>query len=370
MVSDDFRPAVTGVGVYLERTIPELLRRGHRVAVVTSRRGGQPAEESWGGAAIFRTFSLPVLGFYQALPSRRTLRGVFDRVAPDLVHHHYVGFLMRRAVALARARGIPQLATHHFGPEVLSGNILLRPFRSWMWRELVAHQNRCDAVIAPSPEIAKTLTARGVRAPLRVVPNALRYDDGPVTPAARPPGLTLLYAGRLAWEKNLPLLLRALARLIPNHPNAVLWIAGRGPEEKGLRALCRSLGLERNVMFLGFLNEADLARRYAACDIFVLPSVQEVQGLVLLEAMWFGRPVIVTNAIPSARDLVEDGVNGFTVAPDDPVALAERLSSLAADAVRRAAMGAAARRSAENFRLAPVTDALERVYREWAAPCG
>lgn len=128
MTSDDFDPAITGVGIYLQRLCAELLRRGHRLSVVTSRQGRQPAEETRGDLTVHRTFSVPIAGFYQALPSARTLRDILAREKPDVVHHHYVGLLMRRTIAAARGR--PQVATHHFGVEVLCQPLFLRPFRS------------------------------------------------------------------------------------------------------------------------------------------------------------------------------------------------------------------------------------------------
>lgn len=228
-------------------------------------------------------------------------------------------------------------------------------------------QNLCDAVIVPSAQVGQQLAGRGLRAPRRVVPNALRYDDSDaVQPAERDGAFTMFFAGRLAVEKNLPLLLRGLAVLRQTGVDARVWLAGRGPEEESLRALVRSLGVAERVDFLGHLEGDALARRYKACDVFVLPSVEEVQSMGVIEAMWFERPVVVTSAIPH-HDLVDPGVNGFVVDPEDPADLADRLAALARDADARAGMGRAARRTADAFRPARVVDALEGVYRELVA---
>jgi 1,2-diacylglycerol 3-alpha-glucosyltransferase len=88
MASDDFLPAGTGVGTHIKILAPELVKRGHSVSVITSRRRGEPAEEVWEGVKIFRVFSVPAYGFYQALPSRDTLLRVIREVRPDLIHHH------------------------------------------------------------------------------------------------------------------------------------------------------------------------------------------------------------------------------------------------------------------------------------------
>lgn len=365
MVSDDFRPGDTGVGVYLQRVAPELVRCGHRVAVITSRRSGQASVEQWNGVTVHRVFSVPILGFFQALPSGAVLRRIFEQVKPDLIHHHYTGLMMLQVSRLARSLGLPQLVTHHFSPDVLTQAFFLRPFRQVIWRALVRHHNRCQLVIVPSPRVAEELGARGIRIPLRSIPNVLRYGDiHAVTAAARPPGFTVLYAGRLGVEKNIPYLFRALVELIRTVPDVTVWIAGRGPDEASLKSLCQAMGLARHVVFLGMLDEATLARHYKACDVFVLPSLKEVQPLVVLEAMWFGRPVIVTEAILAARELVDEGQNGFVVDPESPADLACRLRELAIDPTARLAMGEKGQQRASAFQPQAVVAALNEVYLE------
>ena len=128
MVSDDFLPAATGVGTHIKLLAPELVRCGHRVSVITTRRKGEPEIEQWEGLSIHRMFTVPAYGFYQALPSGRTLRRIFETVKPDLVHHHYVGYMMMRVCSIAEARGLPQVSTYHFSSEVLTQPLPMRPF--------------------------------------------------------------------------------------------------------------------------------------------------------------------------------------------------------------------------------------------------
>ena len=135
-----------------------------------------------------------------------------------------------------------------------------------------------------------------------------------------------------------------------------------------LLSLCAQLGIQGNVKFLGFLDHPTLARYYAACDVFVLPSLVETQGLVAMEAMRFSRPVIVTKAIVSAQELVEDGVNGFIVDPDSVPDLTHRLMTLAASPALRQSMGAASHVRAEAYRPELVVAATESAYREVLAP--
>ncbi len=365
MISDDFLPAATGVGVHLKLIGPELARRGHRISVITSRRKGEAEVARWEGVTLYRVNTLKLYGFYQALPSRTTVRRIFEQEKPDVVHHHYVGFMMKQVCAVAESMHLRQVSTYHFSAEVLTQPLPMRPFRGLIRRQMVDYNNRFDLVIAPSRNLAKQIAAEGVRAPVRYITNPVVFDDrARVVPAERSSGFTLLYAGRLGPEKNIPYLIEALGVLLQEIPDARLWIAGRGPEREALTRLCTQLGVGASVEFLGFLDHPTLARYYAACDVFVLPSIQEAQPLVAMEAMWFGKPVIVTRAIVAAEEMVEPGSNGYIVDPDSVADLVGRLASLAANPALRASQGEASRRRADAYRPELVVSALEQAYRD------
>lgn len=364
MVSDDFLPAMTGVGTHLKLVAPELVRRGHRVCVITTRRKGEPALEQWEGVTIHRVFTAKAYGFYQGLPSVATVRAIFEREKPDLVHHHYVGFMMRQVCRVAESLQLRQVSTYHFGAEVLTQPLPMRPFRGLIRRLMVDFNNRFDLVIAPSKNLALQISRDGVRTPVRYITNPVQRPTADVLPAERTPGFTVLYAGRLGPEKNIGYLIKAFAALLKSVPQAILWIAGRGPEGPALERLCAQLGVSDRVQFLGFLDHATLARYYAACDVFVLPSLQEAQPLVAMEAMWFGRPVIVTRAIVAAEEMVEEGRNGYIVDPDSVDDLTARLRTLAAEPATRAAQGEASRQRAAAYQPELVVDALEAAYKD------
>lgn len=364
MASDDFLPAGTGVGTHIKILAPELVKRGHSVAVVTSRRSGEPEEEIWQGVRIYRVFSVPAYGFYQALPSGRTLKRIISVTRPDVIHHHYVGYLMMRLCGIAKAMNIPQVSTYHFSSEVLTQPLLMRPFKGLVQRLLVAYNNRFQLIIAPSKNLAKQISADGVSTPVRYISNPVVFSgQSGNSDEARRTAFTVLYAGRFGLEKNIPLLIKAFARVVGERPDAILEIAGRGPELSELQRLCVDLRLGENVRFLGFLDHADLAKCYARCHVFVLPSVVETQGLVAMEAMRFGKPVIVTNAIVSADELVTDGENGFIVDPINPDELASKLLLMASDAKMRDGMGLAGARRAESYQPDLVVEQTERAFQ-------
>jgi len=365
MISDDFFPAATGVGVYLQLVCKQLVGRGYRVSIITSRRAGEPEQEDWQGVTVYRVFTVKLFGFYQALPSQTALCRILTHERPNVIHHHYLGIMMMRVCAVAESLGLPQVATYHFSSEVLTQPWPMRPLRGLIRRLVVRYNNRFNLVLAPSQNLARQIAEGGIRTPVRYLTNPVAFGaTDTVVPTPRSSGFTILYAGRLGVEKNLPYLLRGFAQLVHRYPDAVLWVAGRGPEQASLEHLSTKLGIANRVRFLGFLDHPTLAKHYAACDAFVLPSLLEAQSLVTLEAMWFAKPVIVTNAIVSAAELVEAGVNGFVVDPASPADLAERLRQLACDPALRIALGAAGRQRALACQPEPVIDSLVQSYRE------
>lgn len=368
MVSDDFLPAATGVGVHVKLVAPELVRRGHQVCVITSRRKGEPEIEQWEGVTIYRVFTVKLYGFYQALPSTAKVLAILKLARPALVHHHYVGFMMMQVCSVAESLNLRQVSTYHFSVEVLTQPPPLRPLRGLIQRLMTSYNNRFDLVIAPSRNLVTQIVDEGVQTPVRYITNPVVFGDTAcVVPAERTPSFTVLYAGRLGTEKNIGYLIMAFAALLKNLPEAVLWVAGRGPEGPALESLTAQLGMSDKVKFLGFLDHPTLARYYAACDVFVLPSIQEAQPLVAMEAMWFGRPVIVTSAIVAAEEMVDQGVNGYIVDPESVDDLTSRLQLLAAQPATRAAQGEASRLRASAYQPELVVDALELAYRDLLA---
>lgn len=365
MLSDDFVPAATGVGTHVQRVSEDLARRGHKVSVITSHRPGEPRHEEWRGVQVYRTFTVKMFGFYQALPSQETIQRILVQNTVTLVHYHYLGFLLKRAEKVARVLRLPRVYTYHMTVDHLTQPWPMKPFRPWIAREIVKQCNRFDLIVAPSRDLVTAIRAQGIRTPVRYISNPVVFASADaIHPAERPAGFVVLYAGRLNPEKNVPLLLRAFRDLLPAVPDAALWIAGSGDQRARLEAMCQSLGIAQQVRFLGFIDHSELARYYAACDVFVLPSLVEIQPLVAMEAMHFARPVIVTRAIVSARELVEDGVNGYIVDPVNPAELADRLKTLALDAALRAQMGQAGSQRSLNYAPERVIHALEAAYTE------
>ncbi len=147
--------------------------------------------------------------------------------------------------------------------------------------------------------------------------------------------VVVLYSGQLIKRKGVDTLIRAMSR---TPSNAELWVAGNGPLRSRYEALAESL-VPGRVRFLGHKSYEEMARLYAAADIFVLPSQVEVWGLVINEAMAAGLPVIASTTAGATADLVQDGVTGLTFDPERPEALVHALNRLIADPEQRRRLG-------------------------------
>jgi 1,2-diacylglycerol 3-alpha-glucosyltransferase len=172
----------------------------------------------------------------------------------------------------------------------------------------------------------------------------------------------LVHVGRIAHEKNIEFLFRMFALVVRAKPGAVFIVAGEGPALNSCKAYVRSLGIEQQVRFVGYLaRERELLDCYRAGDLFVFSSKTETQGLVLLEAMALGVPVVSTAHMGTA-DIVNPQ-RGAHVAPDDEGAFASIVVKLLEDPPRRAAMSADARAYAATWSGGAMADRLAGLYR-------
>jgi colanic acid/amylovoran biosynthesis glycosyltransferase len=162
----------------------------------------------------------------------------------------------------------------------------------------------------------------------------------------QPQSKRLLYVGRLADVKGLPILLNSLASLRRSHPDVLLTVVGDGPDRVTLQQTTEQLGLSQNVRFVGYQSQAEVRDHMQQTDIFVLPSFAEGVPVSLMEAMAAGVPVVTTR-IAGVSELVEDGVSGYLVPPGDAVSLAQCIEVLLNDALLRAQFGAAGRAKVE-----------------------
>lgn len=332
MVSDVYFPRINGVSTSIETFRRTLQRQGVEVRLVVPRYGDEADEPG-----IIRVAGWPVPGDKEdRLAGWRAMhRAVLEAARDcDVVHiqtpfvAHYAG------LKAARQLGLPVIATYHTLFEACIEHYA--PFLPAGWlrqqaRRLSQRQcNALDAVIVPSSAMRERLLKYGVRTEMHVLPTGIplaqfsagdgaafrqRHGISPGQPVA-------LFVGRLAHEKNIAFLFEALIHARQQHPDILLVVAGEGPAGPELKRQAASLGLGDAVRFLGYMDrQRDLPDCYAAANVFVFASRSETQGLVLLEAMAAGLPVIALSAM-GCTDILDAG-RGCLTPPDDPQAFGE-----------------------------------------------
>lgn len=160
------------------------------------------------------------------------------------------------------------------------------------------------------------------------------------------PGKRLLYVGRIAAAKGLPILLKSLIVLKKQHPDILLTVVGDGSDRKDLEAMTAEFGLSQNVDFVGYKSQTEVRKYFQETDVFVMSSFAEGIPVVLMEAMAAGVPVVATQ-IAGISELVEDGINGYLVPPGDSHLLTIRIEELLKDCELRAKFGTAGRAKVE-----------------------
>lgn len=266
------------------------------------------------------------------------LMALMRRLRPVAVHAHWMvpqGVVLAAAAALGA--NAPRLVCTAHGSDVSA-------LRGTFWgsaRRWVAR--RCDRIAAVSEDLKARLVAEGCAAGrIEVVPMGADLDGLFVPDGGPRHAAEILFVGRLVPGKGADILLRALPAVLTAQPDATLTLVGGGPERENLAALARRLDVLECVTFVGPLPHAALAERYRRAAALVLPSREEGFGLVLVEAMGCGCPVVASD-IPSLRDLLLGGQAGRLFRAGDAVDLACALTGLLADEAARFALGARGR---------------------------
>ena len=333
-ISDVYFPRVNGVSTSIRTFRRDLAAHGVETQLVA------PCYETAAATEEPGVLRVPSAGVPRDPEDRRMrwrpLTRVLDGLRPagfDLVHIHTPFIAHYAGVRFARRAGIPVIATYHtFFEEYLYHYlpVLPRGLARYLARSFTRSQ--CDdvrALIAPSEPMRAVLLDYGVTTPIHVLPTGLpadRFRAGDARAFRAGAGLApearlVTYIGRVAHEKNIAFLVQMFGRVLERVPQAVLVIAGEGPARAGLQAQVASLGLARHVRFAGYLDrDTALLDCYAAADVFVFASRTETQGLVLLEAMAQGAPVVSTAEL-GTRSILVPG-SGALVVPEDEDAFA------------------------------------------------
>ena len=374
-ISDVYFPRINGVSTSIETFRHELRALGHTVHLIAPDYPGSSSDES----DIMRVPSrqLPfdpedrLMKFGWVMAHLEKLRNE----EYDIIHiqtpfvAHYLG------VKLSRLLGIPCVETYHtFFEEYLHHYIpfVPRAIMAAVARRFSRHQgNSLDGMVVPSRPMMEVLRGYGVATHAEVIPTGLEPESfvpGNRDDFRRKYGIALdrpmlLFVGRVAHEKNIGFLVKVVGRVRKDIPEVLLLIAGAGPAREGLEHDAIESGLSGNVMFIGYLDRhTELNSCYRSADIFVFSSRTETQGLVLLEAMAQGVPVVST-AEMGTRDVLREGAGVWIAEEEQEDFSGKVVRMLQADAGDRASLGEAGREYALGWSAEKQAERMLDFYR-------
>ena len=396
--TDGYLPGVNGVS-YVVDTHARLLAENNQVEIFAPAYGWWNRNETGKNLKIFRYKSFPwpmYKDVHLAVPNIWKMMEEVNRFSPDVIHIHTPFSMGLSGILIAKLKKIPLVGTYHtLFSEVLvyvspkkmldkylaaiekamtgvGVNIELRNLRGngtggeklqqkMAWNIVNKIYGYCDAVICPTEAIKKELVKRRFNKKLWVISYGIDRK------VFKPNGKLvkekiILHSGRLAFEKNVDVVLKAFKLVTEKIPDSRLVIAGDGPANKSLKELARNLGLGKKVTWLGMVPRQRLPQIYQRAALFVTASTMETLGMVVLEALACGVPVVGVNKY-ALRDLILEDENGLIAEPGKPKALAAAMIKVLKDERLREKFSTGAIRSVQNHELDKTKKQLESLYR-------
>lgn len=350
VVTETYPPEINGVALTLGLVVRALQERDHQVQLIRPRQGAADQPTAAGNLEQVLRPGVPIprySGLKMGLPAKNTLSRLWSVQRPDIVHIATEGPLGWSALAAAKKLRIPVATDFHTNFDSYSRHYGL----GWLKRPIAAYlrkfHNQARVTMVPSQSLRRDLAAGGYRN-LEVV--ARGVDTRLFDPARRDPalrrawgvgedGLAVIHVGRLAAEKNLPLLLQAHEAIAAVRPDARLVLVGDGPEAAALRAS------HPRAVHCGARRGEDLAAHYASADVFLFPSLTETFGNVLLEGMASGLACVGFDYAAAAEHLRHEE-NGLKAPFADAGAFIAQARRLAAEEGLARRLGKTARESA------------------------
>ena len=369
MMADAYKPYVSGITNYIDLNKRALESAGHEVYVFTFGDMDYKDDE----LRVTRNPGLPLAdtGFYLSMRYKTAAKKLLQTM--DIVHVHHPFLSGRLALRYCRRRQIPVIFTNHTRYDLYAqARLPLMPVevsQSMLQAYMPDFCSAVDLVISPSHGMEKILRQYGVASHIEVIPNGVdlhRFHAATPLPRAEfgftDEDILLVYAGRVAPEKNLDLLLQAFAGVARIIPNVYLFIIGGGQKEheEALNSLPDKLGIRDRVRFTGMIPYDQLPSYLAMCNAFVTASVTEVHPLSVIEAMASGLPIMGIDS-PGVGDSVSDGETGL-LAINDIAAYTAKLTYLCLDRNLQKRMGAAARAASEQYSIERTTRIMLQHY--------
>lgn len=373
--SNFYLPVVNGVVRSVESFRQELTRQGHNVFVFAQENDGYEDEAPF----IFRYPSLTIpmqVDIPAVIPVSPFVNKLLPSLNLDVIHTHHPILLGQAAANKAKELNLPLVFTFHTQYREYTHYIPLPQetiqefLKDTVETLLRDYMRKCQHIVIPS-ESMKDILERdyGLSDRYTVIPTGIdlepyRTADGKALRASMGwnSDKVLVSTGRLAEEKNWRVLLQAAQKAHEKHPDLRMVIIGDGPQRKELEDFVSELGMTDRITFTGQLPFSEVAVHLKAADMFGFASVTETQGLVTMEAMAAGLPVVAVDA-SGTRDIVEDGKQGYLV-PNDPNALAKSIMQMLKSPERMRKFKTNALNKAKKFDVKSCTEQMVDVYEQ------
>jgi len=373
---------ISGASLAVQRLAEGMAARDHVVLVMTASERGEAYTEEFDNLKVrrLRAFQNPLrVDQSFLLWDRNIISAEFKEFKPQILHLHDPLNLGIAGLVTARRLQIPVALTLHQVPRFVSAYLpnvpaLQNTVESGLWSYGRWLLQRCEKVIVPSHAIAEEIHSHDIQRP-NVISNGIdlhTFNPDPPDPSERetlclrygldPDLPVVLHVGRLDVDKQANLVIRASAQAI-NQVDAQLLIVGDGRQREELIELCANLGIGRFCHFPGFVEtNGDLPGLYRLAAVFVIASEIETQGLVILEAMASGLPVVAIKAtcIP---ELVQDNVNGYLSQPGEVGQMSEQVLRVLKSPNRAKEMGRVSRALAQEHSIDKSIDNHEELYQ-------
>jgi len=381
--SDNFYPELSGIADSIIILAKELVKLDHRVnfyvpkySLKNYQKIGLTGKEIDLGSSV-KVIRFSALPYPTATGQARLVLPIAVRTFlikkfdPDILHSQLFFGAGLEGLIVSRLLKKPIIGTNHTAVTefIRYSPIKAKWFKNFSVSYLNWYYNHCNYVTAPAQSIIDEMIRGGLKQAHQVISNPidtsvfncdLKSESRAIKKEFGLSSSTVVYAGRLAAEKSIEPVIRAIALVKKEIPNINLALAGHGNQEKELKSLAKGLGIENNVKFLGTLDKPTLAKLYQASEIFVIMSTSEVQNMCMLQAMACGLPMIGVKW-RGVADLIGEK-NGYLVAKDDYKALAEKIIFFYKNNKQRQACGQSAFNFISNYSSKNIAKEWEKLY--------
>lgn len=374
--SECYEPVMNGVSVSIKTFKEYLEKQGHEVFIFTTRVPGTVYDNP-------RIVPIPVLlpfkpkgGKYPIARPQSVIKWA-EKIASyklDIIHCQHLLSSGSLGLKVAKKLNIPVILTYH---TLLTEYVHYVPLvgglaKKWIIRKSKLYCNQYDYIVTPGPSMARLLYGYGVTTPIVPIPTGINRKDfqNPDTKEAlrrkylipdTQPNL-LLYVSRIGKEKNIYFLLRAMKSIVEKRQDTHLLLVGGGDELTRCQKLVENWGISEYVTFAGKKDKPETNKTFGGADIFVFPSITETQGIIIMEAMMSGLPIVAVNKMGPA-DYVRNEVDGYLVGQSEKDFADKIIYLLDHDEVRRR-LGQNSKQDALDFTADITGREMEKLYEK------